>query len=105
MDEAAIENCVEVSTIQRPPVEPNLRGFRYQVFQMPARWSNFPANGGVHTVIVMKHGRRAEELQRPDQGVSQDMRHGHGCPAESDLNEDHADLCKRCKRERCLDVG
>src|SRR5713226_5900982 len=105
IEEPPIENRVEVSAVERPAVEPLLRITRQQDLQMPSRWCYFTSNGRVHPVIVVKHRRGAQELQRPNEGVPQNVGYCDRSPSESDLDEDHADLRKRRERERRFGIG
>ena len=78
MDEAAIENGIEVSSVERPPVEPETHTFRKQVFQMPARRWDLATDCGMHAVIVVKHRWRAEELKSANHGVPENMGYRDG---------------------------
>ena len=46
-------------------------------------------------MIVVKHRRRTQELQRTDRSMSQNVRNGDPFPTYSDLDEYYADLRQR----------
>ena len=71
---------------------------------MLAGLHEFASDGGVHLMIVVKHRRRAQELQCPHRGVSEDVEHGDPFPADSNLDEDHAHLRQRRVSERCFRI-
>ena len=62
------------------------------------------SDGGVHLVIVVKHGWRAQELQGANRGMSQDVGHRDPFPSDSDLHEHHAHLRQRRVGERRFGV-
>ena len=106
MHHPAIEYRVEMSAVERPTIEPQLDAFPETDLRFACQsGASSPSNGGVHLVIVVKHGGCAQELHRANRGVSQDVGHGQPPPSESDLHEHDAHLCQRGIGERCLGVG
>ena len=85
-----------MAAVERPAVEPQLDALRKQILDLPAGRRDFASDGGVHLVIVVKHGWRAQKLQRPNRGVSQNVGHRDPFPADSDLHEHHAHLRQAC---------
>src|SRR5579883_3408232 len=63
------------------------------------------ADGGLHLVIVVQHGGRAQELEGAHHGVSENVGDGERGPAEGDLDEDHAYLRQGGVGERRFGIG
>src|SRR5581483_5257153 len=86
VDHEAIEECVQMTAVERPTVEPELKALGEQFIEMLAGWGKMASSGGVHLVIVVEHGGGTQELQCADGGVSQDMEDGDPGAAESDFD-------------------
>ena len=56
-----VQNRVEMAAVERPTIEPQLNALREQILDLLAG-CDFASNGGVHLVIVVKHGRRTQKL-------------------------------------------
>src|SRR5437870_2343983 len=81
-----VENGIQVPTVERPSIQPHLNWFREKIRKMLSRRRHLSTDGGVHPVIVVKHRWRTQELQRPNECVSQDMGHRDRGPTESNLD-------------------
>ena len=63
------------------------------------------AQGILQSVVIVQQRRSAEELQRPQTGMAQQMDQGQVAKTQTDFRDNDADLRQRCEREDGFDVG
>src|SRR5215469_12844612 len=101
----ALDHCIHVATVERPTIKPQLDPLRQHFLDLLASRRELASNGGVHVVIVVKHGWRAQVLHGANRGIPQDVGHREPSPSEPDLYEYNAHLRQRGISERRLGVS
>src|SRR5215469_5907772 len=101
----ALDHCIQVATVERPTIKPQLDPLRQHFLDLLASRRELASNRGMHLVIVVKHGWRAQVLHGANRGVPHNVGHRKPSPSQPDLDENDAHLRQRGIGKRRLRIG
>ena len=90
-DDVVGQGRVEVAALQGEAVQPGARPARHDAAPRPARPRQPGADGVLQRAVVLQQGRCADELERPQAGVAEDV-------DQRDVPEDRASSRRRSPR-------